>query len=183
MKRKLDEAAAAEEADEPKEKKRKTSTTTPALRTKFVANSSDRRRWLILDYLQKQVKEKGFDSASFWHHLDLITDNETVVLVDAKNADELCGYVCGSIVDGRIELIEVNPKYRRLGLGKALVEEFARVCERDLDEIWASKVLSTAQNFWASLGFRWRYSRNWSCPREKLYRRVQTRSMTSRSNQ
>jgi ribosomal protein S18 acetylase RimI-like enzyme len=124
-------------------------------------------RWNVIDFLQKSVASNGqIKDHSFWHNLNQVVDQDNYILAGytkrrgVKLGDSIRWYVVVSVVprkmrcmDLEILILEVNPAFRGMGLGRVAVSE----AERFLSEFNSTITLRStpqASSFWKKMGYK-----------------------------
>jgi len=138
-------------------------------------------RWLVVDYLQRQIKEQGFNfgAKSFWFNLGVVMDtHHQLVVVTEKKTGQLAGFAVVNFhykdSAPAIQLIEVVPKFRRNGLGTllfTLANDLYTECGRyQADEplFYACSVQKEAEPFFKALGFAPNVEGDWCVKRVHL---------------
>lgn len=78
------------------------------------------------------------------------------VTLIAESDGKVCGYMCGSCVagEGEIHSIAVDKNFRRMGIGRALIEEFEKFTRPEVEFLEVRVSNRPARSLYKSLGFK-----------------------------
>jgi ribosomal protein S18 acetylase RimI-like enzyme len=141
----------------------------PAAPKLTIREATNVDRYWIIEHLQNDAFRKEFAGNSFWFNLSTILGCQLLYAI-RNDEGALVGYAACNLFDTTIEvngkicepmcieIIEIFPRFRRLGAGRLCVEELKKIaiesCFAD-DFAVAIRCTSTgdALPFWLKLGF------------------------------
>lgn len=101
----------------------------------------------ILEIEAQSFPKSAYNRITFIYFSKLYPDSFLVYEKDEK----VCGYIIFDRKNGHIFSIAVDPEYRRMGMGQALVRWVSRKCDRMWVEVRLSNEVAKA--FYKKLGF------------------------------
>jgi GNAT superfamily N-acetyltransferase len=116
--------------------------------------------WLVVDYVQKQIKEQNFTGSSFWWDLGRIANAhpDSMIVVTEKESNEFAGFaILRYETPPVIRMVEVAPKYRRCKLGTWLVLAVCNYFTKNMPKenvLYTPPLNERAEPFFKALGFK-----------------------------
>lgn len=126
--------------------------------TKFI-NEQNKEKYqaMVLSWLKSDYVAQGKPKNHFFYNSQIIANAfnqcQALVVLDNTQPNILVGYMVWSKVDDvtEIDIVEVNPEYRRQGIFKEMLADFAKNFSNVL--VLTASVLKQAENAFSKIGW------------------------------